>query len=64
MIDRAIAALQVIMRAVLAQQISNSHRGIRLSARVDVATMSTDKKSSIMKSMRAINELIAATLQL
>ena len=64
MIDRAIAALQVIMRAVLAQQISDSHRGIRLSARVDVATMSTDKKSSIMKSMRAINELIAATLQL
>ena len=40
------------------------HRGIKLSARVDVAAMGPEEKESLTKAMRAINEVIGATLQL
>lgn len=42
LVERAIAAFTFIVRAVLTQQISNSQRGVRLSARVDVATMCSE----------------------
>jgi len=63
-IDKAISAFTVIVRAILAQQVSDSHHGVRLSARVDVAAMNPEEKESLAKSMRAINELIGATLQM
>jgi DNA polymerase-3 subunit epsilon/CBS domain-containing protein len=61
--ERALSAFAVIVRSVLGQQISDSHRGIRLSARVDVATMGAEQRNGIVKSMRVINELIVATLE-
>ena len=64
MIDRAISGFTVMVRAVLAQQVSDSQRGVRLSARVDIGGMGPEEKESLTKSMRAINELIGATLQL
>ncbi|MGO4685061.1 DUF294 nucleotidyltransferase-like domain-containing protein [Hyphomicrobium sp. 2TAF46] len=63
LIEKAISAFTVIVRSVLSQQISDSHRGIKLSAQVEVATMSAEQRSSITKSMRVINELITATLE-
>ena len=51
------------VRAVLTQQVKDSDHGISLSARVDVAAMGADEKEGVTKSMRAINELIKATLQ-
>ena len=39
MIDRAISGFTVMVRAVLAQQVSDSQRGVRLSARVDIGGM-------------------------
>jgi CBS domain-containing protein len=63
-IDRAVSAFTVIVRAVLAQQVSDSHRGVTLSARVDITAMGPEAKESLKKSMRAINELIGATLQM
>ncbi len=63
LIERAISAFAVIVRAVLGQQISDSHRGLKLTTRVDVSTMNTEQRSSITKSMRIINELIVAALE-
>jgi CBS domain-containing protein len=62
-INKAISAFTDIVRAVLAQQVKDSDHGISLSARVDVAAMGTEQKEGVTKSMRAINELIKATLQ-
>jgi CBS domain-containing protein len=64
LVDRAISAFTVMVRAVLAQQIRDSQQGIGLSARVDVATMGQEDKRNLTKSMRAINELIGKTLEL
>ena len=63
MINKAISAFTDIVRAVLTQQVKDSDHGISLSARVDVAAMGADEKEGVTKSMRAINELIKATLQ-
>jgi putative lipoic acid-binding regulatory protein len=49
---------------VLAQQVKDSDRGISLSARVDVAAMNAEGQEGLIKSMRAINELIKATLRM
>jgi CBS domain-containing protein len=62
-INKAISAFTDIVRAVLAQQVKDSDHGISLSARVDVAAMGAEQKEGVTKSMRAINELIKATLQ-
>jgi CBS domain-containing protein len=63
LVERAVAAFTAIVRAVLAQQIRDSQHGIRLSARVDVATMGPEEKRKLTNSMRAINELIGKTLE-
>jgi DNA polymerase-3 subunit epsilon/CBS domain-containing protein len=63
MIDKAISAFTNIVRVVLTQQVKDSDHGISLSARVDIAAMGADEKEGVTKSMRAINELIKATLQ-
>jgi signal-transduction protein with cAMP-binding, CBS, and nucleotidyltransferase domain len=63
MIDRAISGFTAIVRAVLAQQVTTLN-AVRLSARVDIGGMGPQEKESLTKSMRAINELIGATLQL
>jgi DNA polymerase-3 subunit epsilon/CBS domain-containing protein len=64
MIDRAVSAFTVLVREVLTQQVKDSHRGISLSARVDVAGMNLEEKEGLIRAMRAINHLIKATLQM
>ena len=64
MIDRAMAAYGNIMREVLAQQVQDAHHGVRVSARVYVASMPTSKRAMLKNSMHAINELIGSTLNL
>ena len=64
MIDRAMAAYGNIMREVLAQQVQDAHHGVRVSARVYVASMPTSKRAMLKSSMHAINELIGSTLNL
>ncbi len=64
MIDRAMAAYGNIMREVLTQQVQDSHQGVRISARVHVASMPASKRAMLKKSMKAINDLIGATLNL
>lgn len=63
-IDKAIAAFTVLVRAVLAQQVEDSDRGVALSARVDVAAMDPEEKEGLTKALRAINDLIKTTLEL
>ena len=63
-IDKAISAFTVLVRAVLAQQVEDSDRGVALSARADVAAMDPEEKESLTKALRAINDLIKTTLEL
>jgi CBS domain-containing protein len=62
MIERATVAYDCIMREVLAQQIRDAHNGIPVSARVQVATMPSNKRAMLKRSMQAISELVATTL--
>jgi DNA polymerase-3 subunit epsilon/CBS domain-containing protein len=64
MIERAMTAYASIMREVLAQQIQDAHQGIRVSTRVHVGSMASSKRAMLKRSMQAINELIATTLNL
>lgn len=57
MIDRAISAFTVMVRTILAQQVSDSHRGIKLSARVDVAAMGPEELTRQRDAVRAMEEI-------
>ena len=57
MIDRAISAFTVMERTILAQQVSDSHRGIKLSARVDVAAMGPEELTRQRDAVRAMEEI-------
>ena len=63
-IDQAVLAYTNIVREVLAQQVDDTHRGIPVSARVQVASMPSSKKAMLKTSMQAISMLIGTTLNL
>jgi len=64
MIDRAMAAYANVMGEVLAQQVQDAYQGIRVSARVQVASFPRSKRAMLKSSMQAINQLIGTTLNL
>jgi DNA polymerase-3 subunit epsilon/CBS domain-containing protein len=61
-VDAAIAAFSMFLRTVLAQQIRDSRCGIKLSTRVQIASLGQTKKKGLIDSMQAVNNLIGATL--
>ena len=62
LVDRAIGAYGGLMRMVLEQQIEDAHRGIPVSARVQVAPMTTGEKRWLKTAFKDIGELIGTVL--
>ncbi len=64
LIDNAVEAYKAIARNVLAQQVRDSHDGVPLSQRVDVAAMPAAGKAALKDAMSAISLLVGSALNL
>lgn len=64
LVDNAMGAYRTIAREVLAQQVRDSHDGIPLSQRVDVAGMPPARKAELKEAMRAVGLLVGSALNL
>lgn len=57
-IDRILHAHEMLLRAVLQQQVKDSQRGIALSTRVDVDSMSKSERQALKTSIESVSEVV------